>query len=388
MKNLLFLLLFISYSVFGQTTRDVLLNKDTLVTTITTATKTGTYSYTYPDISITRTVKPYKPPVIDTVVIPPVIIPGSIEGFGKTNGGNGQPIFHVSNATDLINNIKSNRYVLIDKGGTYVFRGNYTNLVNVTIDGSQADGPVIINNANNGGALIFETGCHDIIVKSIAIRNAGDDNAAVNLGGYKITFDHCSLANGGDGNIDITNSHDITIQWCLIGNSVSGASLIDYPGTNNVSIHHNIYSGFERNPLIGSQQKSGRTDLVCDFTNNIVWKWSNFGTDVNNGGTANVRNNYYYSISNPGRAVLTAANSYGNYPQGFAFVDGNFSGNGIDINKQSNHALWPVPVEFQVTMQDACTAARLVLASAGPVKKDAVDMAFINAINLPGCPAQ
>lgn len=387
-KILTFLILIISLNCISQQTY-VLANKDTLVISSTTTAKTGTYTYTYPETVWTSVVKAYRPPIIiDTVVIPPVIIPGNIEGFGKTNGGNGQPVFHVSNATDLLNNIKSNRYIIIDKGGTYVFRGNYTNLVNLTIDGSQADGPVIINNNNNGGAMIFETaGCHDIIVKSIAIRNAGDDNAAVNLGGYRIVFDHCSFNNGGDGNVDITNSHDITIQWCILGNSVSGASLIDYPGTRNVSIHHNLYSSFERNPLIGSQQKAGRTDLVCDFTNNIVWKWSNFGTDVNNNGTANIVNNYYYSASKPTNAVLTANQSYGPYPQGFAYVAGNVSGSGIDLNKQSNHALWPVPVESQITTQDACAAAKLVLSNAGPFKKDPVDLDFIKQVTLPGCPA-
>lgn len=391
MKYILHLLFLISINCFGQindTTKNILLNKDTLLTIKTTTNKTTSVSYT--ETYVLQVVKPFKnPPIIDTTPPPPPPVNSGIEGFGKTNGGNDQPVFHVSNATDLTNNIKSNRYIFIDKGGEYIFRGNYTSLVNVTIDGSQADGPVILNNKNNGGALIFETaGCHDIIVKSIAIRNAGDDNAAVNLGGYRITFDHCSFSNGGDGNLDVTNSHDITIQWCILGNSVSGASLIDYPGTKNVSIHHNLYSSFERNPLIGSQNKSGRTDLVCDFTNNIVWKWSNYGTDVNFNATANIRNNYYYSTSKPTNAVLTANQSYGPYPGGFAYVDGNVSGNGTDLNKQSNHALWPVSLDAQVAMQDACAAARLVLANAGPVKKDAIDMALINSVNLPGCPAQ
>lgn len=316
----------------------------------------------------------------------------SQQGFGKNNGGNGKPIVTVTSGSALANAIKSNTYIKIDNkaSGSWSFRGNYSNLVNVTIDGSESTFPIVLDNGNNGDGLSFEgSGCHDIIIKSISVRNAGNDNAAINNGGYKILFDHCSFSNGGDGSLDITTgSHDITVQWCIIGSAVSGASLFDYPGTKNLSVHHNLYLAFERNALIGSQQKAGRTDMVCDFTNNVVWNWKNYGTDVNNNGTANIRNNYYYSTSNPNSAVLTAKNSYGTYPQGFAYVSGNFSGNGVNIDKQSNNPLWPVPAEFSTNMQDACTAARLVVAGVGPVKKDATDLNFIKQVTLPGCPAQ
>ena len=107
-------------------------------------------------------------PPVDTTTVPPVTS-FAIEGFGaKTKGGEGQQQVHVTSTSGLLSAIQSNRYVWIDKGGTYVFRGNFTNLANVTIDASKADGPVILNNNNNGGALIFETS-HDIIVRSLSV---------------------------------------------------------------------------------------------------------------------------------------------------------------------------------------------------------------------------
>lgn len=379
MKYILFLLISINSLAQQTTVVKVPPSKDTTIVTFKTTTTTSSNTATTYQTS-------FVPTKTDTVITPPVIIPG-IQGYGQTKGGGAYAPTLVSTATDIRNKLKSNTNLVITKGGTYNLILNYTSLSNVTIDGSQADGPVIFNNNGADGCLIFETsGCHDIIVKSISIRSAGDDGAACGEGAYGITFDHCSFYDNNDGSIDVTTgSHDITIQWSLIGNSTSGASLFDYANTRNISVHHNLYSSFERNPLIGSQGQSGRTNMVCDFTNNVVIGWDSYGTDVNNNGTANIRNNYYYSPSNPDRAVLTAKNSYGTYPQGFAYVAGNVSGNGIDINKQSNHALWPVPAEFQVTMQDACTAAKLVLAGAGPVKKDKVDTDFIKQVVLTGC---
>jgi len=377
MKYLLFLLISIPGLAQSDTTKNILLNRDTLLTIKTVVNKTASVSYS--ETSVVQIVKPFKS--ADTIVTPPPIIPGAIQGFGQTAGGSNFAPTYVSTVTQLRTAIKSNSNVVITKGGTYNFAFPKTGLANLTVDGSQADGPVIFTNT---GGVVFET-CHDIIIRGIAIRNTGDDCFAVNDNCKFIVLDHCSVSNGGDGSADITNSSNITVQWCIIGNSKSGASLIDYPGTSNVSIHHNLYvGGFERNALIGSQQKPNRTDLVCDFANNIIYGWQNYGTDVNFGGTANLRNNYYYSTSNPGNAIQTA-NGWGGYPQGYAYVSGNFSGNGLDINKVNNHALWPVPDQYAVVMQDACSAAKLVLANVGPPKKDATDQNLINKVTLVGC---
>lgn len=385
MKYILSILCLLSITCFSQQTTTVKVppSKDTTVVNFTTTTTTTSNTQTgYTTTSI---------PVKDSVVIPPPVYTAGIEGFGKTIGGDNLAPTNVSTASDIMNKARSNTNIVVTKGGTYKIRMNFGNTINLTIDGSKADGPVIFDNTGLGGDCVsFEgAGNHDIIVRGVAIRNAGNDCGAVNSGAYKIVFDHCSFSNAGDGSIDLTNSPNITVQWCIIGNSVAGASLVDYPGAKNISVHHNLFIGsFERNPLIGSQQQSGRTDLVCDFVNNIVWKWQNYGTDVNNNGTANVQNNYYYSTSNPDRAVLTAKNSYGTYPQGFAYVNGNFSGNGTLTDQQSNHAYWPVPAEFKITMQSACDAAKLVLANVGPPKKDQKDLDLIKQVTLIGCPAQ
>ncbi|MEI9913340.1 MAG: T9SS type A sorting domain-containing protein [Bacteroidota bacterium] len=65
------------------------------------------------------------------------------------------------------------------------------------------------------------------------------------------------------------------------------------------------------------------------------------------------------------------------------YASGNVSGNtGVNANAASNHAIYTVPA---VTTQDACTAAALVLANAGPQPRNATDLAYINGVTLPNC---
>jgi hypothetical protein len=331
----------------------------------------------------------------DTNVTVKAAIPSTsgYEGFGAvTTGGDNFPVVHVTTlnptgAGSLSSAMGNNRKIMVDvKGIINGFRFTGTNVANLTIEGNG-----ITINGNAGSIFAFEDDCHDFILKNIRFGGSpGEDAITITNRSNRFIIDHCSLATPGttgkigDGLIDITDgAHDGTVQFCWFGkNNTNGAQLIDYPNTKNISIHHNLYEGsFERNPLIGSQNAANRTDLVCDFVNNVVLNWSNYGTDVNNNGTANIRNNYYESKSNPGNAVQTK-NGWGGYPQGFAYVNGNVSGNGINIDQASNHALWPVPAAAQVTMQDARTAANKVLAQCGAFPRLPQEQALIDSITI------
>jgi hypothetical protein len=165
----------------------------------------------------------------------------------------------------------------------------------------------------------------------------------------------------------------------------------------SASVHHNLFSPAtsnevgERCPLIHANY-SPVGSPNADFRNNLVWKWgrnnatgSGYGTAVAYKATANVINNYYYAtVSQSSATILSDYGSSGT--GGFAYVAGNVSGNsGINANSTSNHAIYAIPGSAAVTTQDACTAAALVLANAGPSVRNSADQAILNAIALQGC---
>jgi hypothetical protein len=333
------------------------------------------------------------------------------EGFGSgTRGGAGKQKVHVTNLNrygpgSFYNAIGSNRTIVFDIAGTInSFRWNAAdeNVVvsYLTIDGSSAPSPgITLNNIGAGGdCLSFQNGCHDIIVRNIRVRNAGNDGFSVVHNCHDIVFDHCSSSNNGDGDLDITDSsYNITVQWCIFGSSVSGPMLIAYPGTKDISVHHNLFNSRastgtnpgERNPLVhnATNYKANIISyLMVDFTNNVVWNWGRsgggfgYGSCADYGGTLQCRNNFYQSTTQPENVILKNHNSNG----AKVYASGNVSGNnGIDPNKVSNvYTPWPVA---PVITQDACTAAKKVLAECGPRPLDITDQALFNAVSLTNC---
>lgn len=392
MKNILFLLLIISSSVFGQTTRDVLLNKDTLVTTITTATKTGTYSYTYPDISITRIVKPYKPPVIDTNVIPPVIVPSNIEGFGvdAVGGSNSSTVYHVTNINasgtgSLANGIGSNKTIVFDVSGTINARLYITGLSYLTIDAYSSKQDITIA-TNNGDALTVENS-HHIIIRGLRFTNigsAGNDGLNATGTSHDVTFDHCTSFGNFDGNIDLaaTSGKNFTVQWCMMyGNRGSGNMLIT---TQNASVHHNLFIGNkgsvpdweERNPYSHSSYSPVGTPPNFDFRNNVISASGRYASGNGYGAVGNYVNNYY--VSNKSGLINLCAD---NASCGTAYVSGNFN-QPTAIGGTSVSTEYSIPAKYKVTTTDAKTAARLVLDNVGTYKKTPDEILIINSIIL------
>jgi hypothetical protein len=329
------------------------------------------------------------------------------EGFGSgTRGGKGKPKVHVTNLNakgpgSLYAAMGSNRIIVFDVGGTingFRWDASDENVVisNLTIDGSTAPAPgITLNNNNNGNGLSFQNGCHDIIISNIRVRNAGNDGFNLVNGCHDIVFDHVSSADNGDGDLDITNGcYNITVQWSILGHSVAGPMLIAYPGTKNISIHHNLFNSTgsgagERNPFVhnATDYKPNIVSyLMADFTNNVVWKWGNskgtfgYGSGVDFGGTLQARDNFYQSITQPENAIVKNHESKG----AKVYAAGNVSGNkGINPNNVSNvSAPWDVS---PVTTQEACAAAKKVLAEAGPRPLDETDEALIAAVSLANC---
>lgn len=149
-----------------------------------------------------------------------------------------------------------------------------------------------------------------------------------------------------DENIDITEgSHDVTVSWSIL--SGTGKNMLIKFNPSRVTLHHNIFTeSATRNPQVRIDNAgTPATDTTLDMRNNLVWDWSGYGTLVWQGPRANIVNNYY-SFSEDAITVLSAR----------AYVEGNLSGDGININWQGNETSpFPAPL---VETQGACTKGK------------------------------
>jgi hypothetical protein len=364
---------------------------------------------------------------------------GPFEGYGSgVTGGQGQTLFHVtalSGAGSLESVLSSgNRYIDIQVTGDSGILGNIQiQFNNVTVDGSTAPG---IYRLVNGGIGI-NRGANNIILAYLRIRaNDGGSNGdcigidsddGVNIP-HDIVVDHCSLEGGNDSEFDCSQgSHTITFSWSIIGPSASVTSAGDClianntaPGTTanptrHVSVHHNLFAGLgppngniegDRHPQVNSDLGDIGEILQADIRNNVVWGWGRqdgagvwhvgHGTQVNREGTANVVNNFYQTVEHfaAGPFDLWDAAIWmdDGGASGGVYVAGNRTGNtgALDPNRWNNHAEYSIPSANQITMDQVCNGAALVMAGAGCRigGVDSVDAALLAQVSLANCPPE
>jgi hypothetical protein len=318
---------------------------------------------------------------------------GGYEGFGRnTTGGAGKAVYRVTNLNDsgagsLRDALsQGNRCVVFDVGGTITLGSDLlVKGANVTIDGFTAASPGI---TLKGRTLVMQgsSGAGNIVVRGIRHRSTPSGVDAMRVyGASNIVFDHVSVSGFGDGAIDVTEkARDVTIQWSILGNGLSShnfSSLIKY-NTARVSVHHNLYvNSDDRNPHCGGYDGAGSpmAEIVCDVRNNLIWNYRWYGTAVKTYALANVINNYYYTTYAPG-----AGNTIFLDTGGSAYVSGNYSKNGWNLNGNGNRSTPYSAVSPATT--DALTAAQQVLQSAGArgakFGLDSADQGWVKGITL------
>ena len=173
--------------------------------------------------------------------------------------------------------------------------------------------------------------------RGIRHRGAPDDAMRV-YNASNIVFDRVSITGFGDGAIDITEkARDITIQWSILGQGNPDhnfTTLIAY-GANRVTVHHNLYiNGGDRLPKCDGPAGATSTyqGTVCDVRNNVIWNFSQRATAVRGYGTGNVVNNYYQTSKSSASQTIYVAEG------GQAYVAGNFSHNGWNLNGNGNRS--------------------------------------------------
>src|SRR5258705_1834845 len=336
---------------------------------------------------------------------------GTYEGFGSQaiGGSNSSTVYHVTNLNasgsgSLAGGIGSNKSSVFDVSGTIQTGLYLASISYLTIDATDQD--ITINNNYNGDGISFDgSNTHHCILKGVHVTGSGGDGINVVSGAHDIMITNCTSYGNDDGNIDVAGDNsgvtkNVTIQWCIIGGGAPNS--VDYSGSTlvtgqNVSIHHNLYIPAstgdvgERCPLVHCNY-SPVGSPNADIRYNIIWKFgrdngtgSGFGFDVAYGAVGNAVNNSVYTAatSSAGNGVTTSA--YGEQT-GSLYAAGNVSGNsGANANGNSNHSEFAIASQYAVATQDACTAASMVLTSAGPSPRNSADQNYINSVSLINC---
>jgi pectate lyase len=227
------------------------------------------------------------------------------QGYGA-NAAGGTTVTHVTNLNNTgAGSLRaalsaSGRRVVFDVAGTINITSalvipNYT-----TIDGTTAPSPGITVHGYNTSV----SGRHDIVVRNLRFRedSSGPSGKCSFQGAdacYNIILDHCSVEWGRWDTISFTgNSHDITIQYCILGESIDPqyfGSLMD--ACDRVSIHHNLF--------IDNQSRNPKLKSNSQYINNVIYNWGSGGLIGGHSAgvwKSDVINNYF--IAGPGTLNL------------------------------------------------------------------------------------
>jgi hypothetical protein len=349
--------------------------------------------------------------------------PGA-EGAGAyTVGGRGGRVIEVTNLNDSgpgsfreALEATGPRNVIFKVSGTIELQDNiYISSPYITIAGQTAPGDgICIKNWS-----IF-VDADQVIIRHIRVR-PGDilpagavykEVRAIRVGSRNVIIDHVSTSWCTDQTLDViadnANGGNVTIQWCMVTESLNDsvhtegphgcASLIRSAYGAEVSWHHNLYAHNDRRgpdlaPALFYQYDP--EGWYFDFRNNVIYNWMDvssgrnlsFSTNGNDGRMyINFVNNYYLSGVNTPTPYLA-------YRTGNKNCRGYFGGNYINgilpadpWSLVSFYGTWwwwdlaaykqSVPFDIaQVTTEPATTAYQRVLAEAGATlpKRDSVD---------------
>ena len=351
-------------------------------------------------LQVVAAASPEPPPPL----LPPAPPVGSslYEGFGaQTQGGSGYPIVVVSNLDDsgpgsFREAISAgNRTIQFSVAGIITAKSKLKVFgANITIDGCSAPSPGI---TITGYQLEMRGnyGSHDIIAQCLRFRNSSDDGITVAEGAYNIVLHRISSANNGDGAIDIggwngQHTRDVTVQYSILSNGAKNM-LIKYAPISRITLHHNLFvDTIDRNPRIGYNVEGGSPapEITVDMRNNVVANWrGGIGINGECGSKSNIVANYF---SNPGYSVADQQQGIVLQPKdgcnrAFSYIEENVSGDVPDINSSRYITYSKEVVPFPaapITEQDACSAAKLVLESAGHPVRDSIDAAAVAGVQI------
>ncbi len=198
--------------------------------------------------------------------------PGA-EGFGAlATGGRGGSVYHVttlSNAgpgsfRDAVS--KPNRIVVFDVGGYVDLKSAVSVASDLTIAGQSAPGEgIVLRNYE-----VSFSGSHNLIVRCVRFRHGAtpgqDKKYAVGAGKCdNVIFDHCSVEWASWDSVGMSESKNITMQWCLIGENIDLQRFGCLCESDNVTFSHNLW--------IDNTSRNPKAKGIIEYVNNVVYNW-------------------------------------------------------------------------------------------------------------------
>ena len=296
--------------------------------------------------------------------------PGA-EGFGAyATGGRGGSVIYVTNlnaagpgSLQWAIDQPGARYILFKVSGVINTQIHLTN-GEVTIAGQTSPGGITIRGLVTDESPYQDQAVHapadfaeNWILQHIRIRpgldGPGDDGLRIRYTRNAIV-DHVSIGNATDEAIEISYSHDITVQNTLIAETVGGHSfyggiLMNYSnpaygfGLNDVSLHHNVFDRIEGRLPEGSResQAAANSTMNLELSDNLYWDPNFFVALANSTGVVtnasgdpypiywkiNAVNNYFHTrtafpygmfddqiLRNSGNQLYVSGNQMNLYP--------------------------------------------------------------------------
>lgn len=207
------------------------------------------------------------------VALEPLPFPGA-EGFGSVGlGGAGGETVHVTNLHDA--GPGSFRDAVSQPHRTVVFA--VTGIIRLESNVAVSSDVQLLGNTAPGegitlyGRSVSFSGQEKVVVRYLRFREGihGDKGkCSVNVAnGRHMIFDHCSIEWGRWDCLGLTSgSHDITFQYCIIGEGVDPqrfGSLTD--SVTNITYTHNLW--------INNQSRNPKAKGRLQYINNVVYNW-------------------------------------------------------------------------------------------------------------------
>lgn len=259
----------------------------------------------------------------DTPTVP--AFPGA-EGYGAiTSGGRGGKVIIVTNLNDsgpgsLRDAVETEgpRTVVFTTSGNITLRSRLSiSEPYITIAGQTAPGDGICIKR-----YPLSINASEVIIRYIRVRlgdETGDDSDAISGRYHKnIILDHVSASWSIDETVSIYYCENVTIQWCLISESLYNAGHVKGThgyggiwGSNHSTYHHNLLAHHSsRNPRFASGCGYN------DFRNNVIYNWgynSAYGGEKEHTGD----DRFYFTVVNmvanyykPGPATRQGNNAH------------------------------------------------------------------------------
>lgn len=324
--------------------------------------------------------------------------PGA-EGYGAAaSGGRGGEVYHVTHLKDNGEGSfrdavsKPNRTVVFDVGGLIKLESRVNVSSGITIAGQTAPGKGI---TLYGQSIAFNK-ISNVIVRYIrmhgSINMSRGSCVLVADSSDNIIFDHVSVTWGRWDDLHIKGSSNITLQYCLIGESLDPqrfGALLERP--EYLSIHHCLW--------INNQSRNPKAKARIDYVNNVIYNW---GTSGFIGGHSSAHhyqdlvNNYFISGPSSSEHFLSMFTETDHVFQQGNYVDTNKDGvlNGrlVNDNDFMNEKLKASLVtekqnvpSIPVTIETAGQAYQKILKEAGHnLHRDEVDTRLINELQSLG----